>query len=109
MVEGYRKIFRRVGTSSQIMSGMSYLGILSLIPLILSRDDAFVQFHARQGVLLWIWEVLAIYSLVLPGVGKIFFQTSSFLCFFLSVVGLASVMLGRAWRLPFVGNLAQRL
>ncbi|MBF0587882.1 MAG: hypothetical protein HQL53_02015 [Magnetococcales bacterium] len=109
MEQAYQKVFRRVGTGSQIMAGLSYLGILSLVPLVVSRDDTYVQFHARQGVFLWIWEVLAIYSLVIPGAGKIFFSTSSFLCFFLSVVGLLSVLLGRAWRLPLIGGWAQRL
>ena len=100
---------REAGVGSQIMAAMSYLGILALVPLIVNRRDPYVAFHARQGLVLWIWEVLAVFSLSLPGIGKILFQTSSLLCFLLSVVGLVSVLLGRAWKFPVVGQWAQKL
>ncbi|MBF0187795.1 MAG: hypothetical protein HQL50_07705 [Magnetococcales bacterium] len=109
MAQGDWKVFRKVGGASQILASLSYLGILTLVPLIFARNDTYVQFHARQGVLIWVWEVLAIYSLALPGIGKIFFQTSSLLCFILSIIGLFSVLLGRAWKIPYIGTLAQKL
>ena len=102
-------IQREGGISTQVMAAMSYLGILALVPLIVNGRDPYVGFHARQGLILWIWEVLAVFSLALPVVGKIFFQTSSLLCFILSVAGLVSVLLGRAWKFPVVGDLAQKL
>ena len=100
---------REAGVGSQVMAALSYLGILALVPMVVSGRDPYVGFHARQGVVLWIWEVLAVFSLALPVVGKIFFQTSSLLCFILSVAGLVSVLLGRAWKFPVVGDLAQKL
>ncbi|HIJ83867.1 MAG: hypothetical protein HW380_1213 [Magnetococcales bacterium] len=100
---------RPIATATQITAAMSYLGILALVPLVLGKIDPFVRFHARQGVVLWIWEVLAVFSLVIPGVGRVFFQVSSLLCFVLSVVGLVAVFLGRTWRFPFVGQLAEKL
>ena len=100
---------RDAGVSSQIMAAMSYLGILALVPLILNGRDPYVGFHARQGLILWIWEVLAVFSLALPVVVRIFFQTSSLICFVLSVAGLISVLLGRAWKFPLVGQWAEKL
>ncbi|MBF0381846.1 MAG: hypothetical protein HQL69_12560 [Magnetococcales bacterium] len=100
---------RETGVGSQIMAAMSYLGILALVPLVVDGRDPYVGFHARQGLILWIWEVLAVFSLAIPVIGKLFFQTSSLICFILSVVGLLSVLLGRAWKLPVVGNLATKL
>ncbi len=96
------------GLSSKIVACMSYLGILALIPLVLNRDDDYVRFHARQGIVIWMWEVLAVYALVLPG-GRLFFSVSSFLCFALSVVGVVSVLLGRAWKFPVVGKWAESI
>lgn len=100
---------RFVSTGIKITAAMSYLGILALVPLMLGKVHPYVGFHARQGVIIWIWEVLAVFSLVIPVVGKAFFQVSSFLCFALSVIGLVAVFLGRAWRFPLVGQLADKL
>ncbi|MBF0448123.1 MAG: hypothetical protein HQL67_07990 [Magnetococcales bacterium] len=100
---------RESGLLSWSLAAISYLGILALVPLLINRRDPYVQFHARQGLVLWIWEVLAVFSLAVPVVGRIFFQTSSLICFILSAIGLISVLLGRAWRLPLVGQWADKL
>lgn len=100
---------REVGISSRTLAVMSYLGVLSLVPLVMNRDDSYVQFHARQGVVLWMWEVLAIYTLLVPAVGQFFFRFSSLACLVLSVIGVLSVLLGRAWKFPIIGDWATRL
>ena len=100
---------REVGFSSRTLAVMSYLGVLSLVPLVMNRHDSYVQFHARQGVVLWMWEVLAIYTLLVPAVGQVFFRVSSIACLVLSVAGVLSVLLGRAWKFPVIGDWAARL
>ncbi|MBF0110522.1 MAG: hypothetical protein HQL76_15245 [Magnetococcales bacterium] len=97
------------GIGAKMLAGMSYLGILSLVPLVVNREDSYVRFHARQGIILWMWEVLAIYSLAIPGLGRPFFSISGLLCFLFSVFGLASVIMGRAWKLPLIGNWAESI
>nr|ANJ02822.1 magnetosome protein MamF [uncultured bacterium] len=49
---------RESGMGSQIMAAMSYLGILALVPLVTNGRDPYVGFHARQGLVLWVWEVV---------------------------------------------------
>ncbi|ABK44759.1 conserved hypothetical protein [Magnetococcus marinus MC-1] len=105
----FRLISDRDRLVAQVLAGMSYLGILALVPFMIGRRDPFVAFHARQGIIIWIWEVIAVYALIVPGLGKIAFQLSSVLCFVLSLVGLVSVILGRAWRLPGVSSVAEKL
>ncbi|MEO5370380.1 MAG: hypothetical protein H7833_09975 [Magnetococcus sp. DMHC-1] len=100
---------RPEGIVSHIMAGMSYLGILALIPVVVGRRDPFVIFHARQGIVLWILEVLAVYSLALPVIGKLMFQFVSVLCFVISVFGLLMVFLGKTWRIPGIGAVADHL
>ncbi|MEO5332455.1 MAG: hypothetical protein H7839_10560 [Magnetococcus sp. YQC-5] len=100
---------RDASVSSRIMALLSYLGVLSLVPLIVNRNDPYVRFHARQGVILWMWEVIAIYTLLMPGLGKLFFRFSSITCLALSLVGVLSVILGRAWKMPVIGKWAENL
>lgn len=100
---------RDTSVSSRMLAVMSYLGVLSLVPLVMNREDPYVQFHARQGVVLWMWEVLAIYTLLVPAVGSFFFRFSSVACLILSVMGVLSVLLGRAWKFPIIGEWSARL
>ena len=93
----------------RLMAIFSYLGVLCLVPLIFNRDDEYVNFHARQGLILWVWGVLAIFSLHVPIIGPFFFSSSVFFITVLALLGLLSVLLARTWSLPVVGIFAQKL
>ena len=97
------------GTRSRFMAVMSYLGILCLVPLILNRDDEFVYFHAKQGLVIWMWAVLAIFALHIPGIGRWLFNFSALAVVIFSVVGIISASLKRAWKLPIVNSLSSRI
>ncbi|BAE49216.1 hypothetical protein [Paramagnetospirillum magneticum] len=92
-----------------VMAALSYLGILCFVPLMRYRDDQYVQFHARQGLVLWMWAVLSLFILEVPVIGKWVFGFSSTLILVLSVAGLASVAFRRAWKLPLVAYIADRI
>ncbi|MBF0194412.1 MAG: hypothetical protein HQL71_07615 [Magnetococcales bacterium] len=94
---------------NRVLALFSYLNILCLIPLIVNKDDKYVYFHTRQGVILWIWGVIAVFSLHIPVVGDIFFRSSIFLIALLSLFGIVSVFLNRAWRIPLISYLARTL
>jgi uncharacterized membrane protein len=58
------------------MIALSYLGILALVPLLVEKDDAEIQWHAKHGLVLLVAEfalfvVLSILSLV-PMAGCLF-------------------------------------
>jgi len=92
-----------------IMSMMSYLGVLCLVPILFNKDDEYVNFHARQGLVLWIWGVFSIFALYIPVIGKFFFGVSAFFILVLSFVGLFSIVFAKAWRIPIIGGLADQL
>ncbi len=93
---------------SRVMASMSYLGILCFVPLLFGREDDFISFHARQGLVLWAWGVLAIFSLAIPGLGW-FFALSSSLITVVSLIGFVTALFLKAWRFPLIGGLADRL
>ncbi|MEE8393362.1 MAG: hypothetical protein V3R66_03385 [Rhodospirillales bacterium] len=97
------------GVRSSVMAAMSYLGILCLVPLTMNKDDEFVYFHARQGLVIWIWSVLAVMALHLPGIGKSIFSISAFAVLALSLAGVAAVLLRKAWKLPLVHTVAAKI
>ena len=107
--EANESVQSEAGLRSQVMAALSYLGILCFVPLLLAQDDEFVQFHARQGLVLWMWGVIAVFTLSLPGFGKWFFSFSGMGIMALCAFGLVAVALKRAWRLPLIGVVAERL
>jgi len=94
---------------TSLMAALSYLGVLCFVPLLMSKDDEFVYFHAKQGLVLWMWSVLAMFALHLPGVGKWLFGFSSMPILLFSLAGLASVAFRRAWRLPVIFQIAEKV
>lgn len=62
------------GGNRGLMIVLSYLWLLALIPLLVEKDDAEVQWHAKHGVVLMVaefalWIVLTIVSFALAPVG----------------------------------------
>lgn len=68
---------------------LSYLSILCLIPLFLKKDDEFVYFHAKQGLVLFIaeiaWYILNRFILAI-------FLSSIFTWGFFSIWGLINTL-----------------
>ncbi|MBF0371022.1 MAG: hypothetical protein HQL52_16355 [Magnetococcales bacterium] len=100
---------KRKTARSRLMALFSYMGILCLVPLMVNQDDEFVFFHARQGLVLWIWGVIAILALHVPVIGPFFFSFSVLMIAVFSLAGLVSVALTRAWRLPVISLLAEKM
>jgi uncharacterized membrane protein len=94
---------------SRIMALMSYLGVLVFVPLVANRNDEYVNFHARQGLVIWALGIVAIFMLYIPGLGKLVFSFLAMMVMIYSLLGLLSVLLYRAWKLPIVYNLSTKL
>ncbi len=92
----------------RLRAALSYLGPAVFVPLFLYRNDKFVYFHARQGLVLWVISVLAIASLFLPGSGKFLFVVLMGIYLAASAVGVLSSLLGATWEIPAIGKLARR-
>lgn len=93
----------------KLLSALSYFGVLCFIPLMANKDDEVVAFHAKQGLILWVWTMAAFFILYLPGAGRILFQISTFAIPAYSVVGLVAVILQKEWKLPGVYELSLKL
>ncbi|CAK0757282.1 conserved membrane hypothetical protein [Gammaproteobacteria bacterium] len=93
----------------RLMAFSSYLGVLCLIPLIFNTEDEYVSFHARQGLVLWMWGVLSMFTLYIPVAGAYFSSTSYFLIIAGSGYGILSVLLNERWKIPFIFGLSEKL
>ena len=97
------------------MAVLSYFGILVLIPLFAAKDKPFARFHANQGLILLIVDILwsiinRILGAILDGVpllGGLWGVVSAVVgiaIFVLAILGIINAAKGRAKELPLIGS-----
>lgn len=79
---------------------LCYLGVLVIIPFLAKKDNEFVQFHTKQGLVLLAGWLLS----VLP-----FGPILAIVVFVLSVIGVVNVLSGDMKKLPLAGDLAEKI
>ena len=87
---------------------LSYLGILFLVPLLARKDNAFAQFHAKQGLVLFIAEVATMMIAWIPFIGWFVGFIAWIIWIVLSIIGIMNVLGGKQVPLPIIGKLAQK-
>ena len=96
---------------NKVMAILAYLSWLVLIPIFAAKESKFARFHANQGIVLAIaeiicWVVLGILSNI-PFIGWIFGIIEglfSLVCFIFAVIGIVNAANGKAKELPIVGK-----
>lgn len=110
----------QISSQERLLGILGYLSILFIIPLKVKRDSMFVQFHSRQGgVLFSLWAILSLIVLiVLLFIGSSDIGTTvtvgiwlaaTILYAALSLIGIFKVALGERYRMPVVADLALAL
>ena len=85
-----------------VLTLLSYLNVLVLIPFFGLRKSKFGEYHARQGLaLLAVWVIggFSFYLPVLPYLFVLFILVCM-------IYGIINVILGREHPLPLIGKLA---
>ncbi len=88
---------------------ISYVGFLCVVSLLLKKDNEFVLFHAKQGLVLFVAEAVVFVVSVIPLLGWLL-GILGFLCFSaLSVWGVIEALKGNVFRLPLVSDIADKI
>lgn len=94
---------------NKVMAAISYLGILFLIPLLAKKDSAYAQYHAKQGMILFIFEVLFSFVSMIPLIGWfVIMPIGSIISLVLLVMGLINALSGQTKPLPLIGSFADK-
>ena len=94
---------------ARILGAVSYLGILSLIPIVLRTKNDYTRFHARQGLLLFISEIIFTLIWVIPFIGWVIGFLGWVFCFIFSVIGLVRALRGQRWRIPVLHRFVDKV
>ncbi len=103
-------ISRNITSDDKLLSAVGYFFIFFLIPLLGKRDNEYVQFHAKQGMLLFVsWFALLFLGLI-PVLGwLIIFPFGGAGLVVLSVIGFVNAISGRMVPVPIIGKYANKI
>jgi uncharacterized membrane protein len=110
--------FSGAGTSvdeGKLWCILAYLGVLCFIPLLTQKQNSFVMFHAKQGLTLFITEMIVwivrLFIWHIPYIGWIISLVLGLVglgCFVLSIIGIIQAIQGKEWKMPILGDFAQK-
>lgn len=95
---------------SQKNTGMAIVAyIIFFIPLLTdAKNDPFVKYHVKQGLVLFIGWVIEIFIGVIPVIGWIIAPLLGIFLFILLILGIVNVANGKEKPLPVVGSFAEK-
>lgn len=89
---------------------IGYLGILFLVPMLAAPKSKFAQFHAKQGMVLFIaevilWAAVWVLALLTVGIGAVLFPIVSIVGLVWTILGIINAANGEMKPLPVIGGL----
>lgn len=92
-------------SDSHLMAAVSYVWLLAIVMLFVKREDKFVQFHAKQGIVLLLISIVASVLLWVPILG--------FIAWALSIagmiIGFVNAWQGKEYQIPVIYGLSQKI
>ncbi len=90
---------------NRVIAAIGYVWILCLVPLFLKRDSKFAQFHAKQGLVLFVIEIFGWLIFWVPLIGWIL----GVLILIFAVLGIMNALQGVYWEIPILGKYAKMI
>ena len=86
---------------------LGYIPFLCFVPLIKMRNNPFAVRHGKQGLLLFLIEIVAVFFLF-DVISETFWGMVLILAAVVAVVGILYAIQGREFTIPFIGKQADR-
>ena len=87
---------------------LAYFPFMCFVPLVKMRHNQFALRHGKQGLILFAIEMIALVFL-LPKISELFWGFIIVACVATAIVGVLYAVQGRDWKIPFLGDLADKL
>ena len=98
---------------NKAIAALSYVFILCFIPLLMAKDSKFAQFHAKQGLVLFIIEVILMIAsnilIFIPIFGWFALMAGYIVVTIAAIVGILKALEGELWSMPVVSDYAKKL
>ena len=90
--------------NNKVVALLSYIGILFLVPLLAAKESKYAQFHANQGLVLFIANLILGVAAAIPVLGWIVSAVGYIFTFVCMILGIVNAAQGKAKELPYIGK-----
>lgn len=87
---------------------LGYIPFMCFVPLVKMKDNPFALKHGKQGLILFIIEIVAVIFL-LPKISDLLWGAVLVLCLAAAIAGVFFATQGQEWKIPFIGDWADKL
>jgi uncharacterized membrane protein len=87
---------------------LAYVPFMCFVPLLKMRHNRFALRHGRQGLILFFVEILA-FIFYIPFISRHFWAAVLILSLVAAFYGILQVLQGKDWKIPFLGDLADKI
>ena len=91
------------------LAWLSYFGLLMIIPAVIYKDNPFVVYHVKQGLVLAMLNVLLAFLLIVLQTDKTIDLLANIFTMFLMITGILNAISGKMKPLPVIGEIAENL
>lgn len=102
--EKAEKAAKSFAGNSKLLAALSYLGILFVLPFLISKDDGFSVYHAKQGGILFLYGILSRVLKFIPILGVVL-RLFYFYCIY---KGMSNALNEIKQPLPYIGQLGDK-
>ena len=90
---------------NRALSFFCYLGPMAvLIPLVAQPDSKYCRYHANQGLVLMVFELLCALVCIVPILGWIVGGIAGIFAFVCEIIGIVNALTGKVKPLPIIGK-----
>ena len=93
----------------KIIAAIGYFWILFLLPLLLKKESEYCQFHAKQGMVLFITSIILLVINIIPILGQIVFFLGSIVIAIFALLGFVNALQGRKWEVPYLNKFVRKI
>lgn len=91
-------------SNEKVMAILAYLGILCLIPVLIADESDFVKYHANQGLVLFIAEIILFAIGIIPIIGWLISFIGFLGAVILAIMGIINAANEKKEPLPLIGG-----
>lgn len=89
---------------NRVLAALSYVFLLFLLPLA-KKNSPFCQFHAKQGLVLFIAWIPVSFIAMIPLIGWIAWLS----LLIIDLMAISKTLNGEMWELPWLGKYAKQI
>lgn len=93
----------------KIIAAVGYLGILFLVPFFFGQKSKFALHHAKQGLVLFIAEVVVSFVNIIPVLGQLIWFLAVIFFIVVSFIGVLKALRGKYYEAPIIGKYAKKI